>query len=68
MKTAIDDMMNEYEDITATGRKVWTHAMSLPDDCLHAAIFGWLAFKIVTSDLQFYYTSEDEKAKAKATG
>lgn len=64
MKTAIDDMMNEYEDITSTGRKVWTHAMSLSDDCLHAAVFGWLAFKIVTNDLQFYYTNEDEKKTA----
>lgn len=68
MKTAIDDMMNEYEDITATGRKVWTHALSLPDDCLHAAVFGWLAFKVITDDLQFFYTSEDEKTKARAVG
>lgn len=64
MKTAIDDMMNEYEDITQTGRKVWTHAMSLPDDCLHAAVFGWIAYKIVTNDLQFYYTNEKEKQTA----
>jgi hypothetical protein len=63
MKIAIDDMLNEYEDITATGRKVWTHAMSLPDDCLHAAIFGWIAFKVVTQDLQFFYSNEDEKQK-----
>jgi hypothetical protein len=64
MKTAIEDMMNEYEDITASGRKVWTHAGSLPDDCLHAAVFGWLAFKVVSDDLQFYYANDDEKKTA----
>jgi hypothetical protein len=54
MKVPIDDMMNEYEDITKSGKRVWTHSPQKPDDCLHAALFGWIALKMVQSDLKFY--------------
>jgi len=53
-KIAIDDMLNEYEEITTTGKKVWRHSPQKPDDCLHAGLFGWIAFKITQNDLKFY--------------
>ncbi len=54
MKEAIDDILNEYEEVTTSDRKVWRHAPQKPDDCLHAGIFGWVAWKIINQDLRFY--------------
>lgn len=55
MQVPISDMLNEYEEVTSTGRKVWRHATSQPDDCLHAQIFGWMAAKFATMDPVFTY-------------
>lgn len=54
MTPAINDTLAEYEEITAMGRKIWRHANSAPDDALHAQIFGWIAARIVTGELQLY--------------
>ena len=54
MQTAINDVLNVFEEVTASGKKVWRHSPQLPDDCLHAQIFGWLAWKIVSMDMKFY--------------
>lgn len=53
-KPAIDDILNVYEETTMAGKKVWRHATTQPDDCLHAQLFGWLAWRILTQDLRFY--------------
>lgn len=55
----IQDILNEYEESSMTGRggsarKLWRHAHSAPDDCLHAQVFAWLAMKIARSDLELY--------------
>ena len=54
MRDPIKDILNVYEEVTTSGKKVWRHSPQLPDDCLHAQLFGWFAHKIVTSDLKFY--------------
>lgn len=59
MATPIQDMLAEYEESTMTGhggvsRKVWRHAPSAPDDCLHAQVFAWLAMKIARQDMELY--------------
>ena len=54
MRDAIDEILNEYEEITQAGKKVWRHSPQKPDDCLHAGLFGWIAFKIQSNDLLFY--------------
>jgi hypothetical protein len=54
MSIAIADILNEYEEVTMLGRKVWRHSPQKPDDCLHASLFGWLASKIVLNDLKFW--------------
>ena len=54
MTAPIQDILNVYEEVTTSGKKVWRHSPQLPDDCLHAQLFGWLALKIVTTDLKFY--------------
>lgn len=54
MKTAIDDMLNVFEEVTQSGKKVWQHSAERPDDCLHAGLFGWIAHKIQSNDLKFY--------------
>jgi len=54
MATAMADILNEYEDVTMLGRKVWRHSPQRPDDCLHAGLFGWIAAKIITNDLKFW--------------
>lgn len=56
MQLPIKDMLNEYEEVTQQGRKVWRHAPTQPDDCLHAQIFGWMAAKFATMDPMFTYT------------
>jgi hypothetical protein len=58
MQIPIKDLLNEYEEVTASGRKVWRHAPSQPDDCLHAQIFGWMAAKYMTMDPLFTYNGE----------
>lgn len=50
---AIDDILNVYEEVTARGMKVWRHAPTMPDDSLHAQIFGWLAWGVLTGSLKF---------------
>ncbi len=51
---AINDILNVYEEVTMQGRKVWRHAPTMPDDCLHAQIFGWFAWKILVQDFKFF--------------
>jgi len=53
MKDPITDVLNLYEEVTSSGRKVWRHAPTQPDDCFHAQLFAWLAAKIVMMDPQF---------------
>jgi hypothetical protein len=52
-KPAIDDVLNVYEEVTAAGRKVWRHSPTAPDDCLHAQIFAWFAWMILTQSFRF---------------
>ena len=54
MKVAFDDILNEYEEVTLQGKKVWRHSPQKPDDCLHAGLFGWIAMKIQKNDTLFY--------------
>lgn len=54
MQQPIQDILNVFEEVTTSGKKVWRHSPQLPDDCLHAQLFGWLALKLVTADLKFY--------------
>jgi phage terminase large subunit GpA-like protein len=54
MRLAIQDILAEYEEVTHAGKKVWRHSPQKPDDCLHAGLFGWVAFKLSIGDLKFY--------------
>jgi len=54
MEQAITELLNEYEDITPAGRRIWRHSPQKPDDCLHAGLFAWVAMKMVQNDLKFY--------------
>lgn len=53
MQPAINDILNIYEEVTNSGNKVWRHAPTQPDDCFHAQLFGWLAWKLFRQDLTF---------------
>lgn len=48
-----NDILNVYEEVTAAGRKVWRHSPTAPDDCLHAGLFGWFAWRLLNSDFNF---------------
>ena len=66
MAVPIADIMNEYEEVTSQsghggGRKVWRHAPSAPDDCLHAMIYAWLGMKVLQGDLEFYERRESDE-------
>lgn len=54
MDPAIKDLLNVYEETTTQGRKVWRHSPVSPDDCLHAQLFAWLAWRVVSTDMSFY--------------
>jgi len=58
MQVPIKDMLNEYEEVSNTGRKVWRHAATQPDDCLHAQVFGWMASKFIMTDPLFTYNGK----------
>lgn len=53
-REAIKDVLNIYEEVTSSGKKVWQHSPQLPDDSLHAQVFAWFAWKMVLNDLKFY--------------
>lgn len=50
-QTAIEDILNVYEEVTPQGRKVWRHSPSMPDDCLHAQLFGRIGMQILDGSL-----------------
>jgi hypothetical protein len=54
MSEAFEDFLALYEEVTPAGKKVWRHSPSKPDDCLHAAVFSWVACKVLTHDMTFY--------------
>lgn len=54
MQPAITDILTVYEEVTRAGRKIWNHPPMQPDDSLHAQLFGWLAFRLLSRDLTFY--------------
>jgi hypothetical protein len=54
MHTAFQDILNEYEEVTLQGKKVWRHSPQKPDDCLHAGLFGWMAYQIARGDISLY--------------
>jgi hypothetical protein len=49
-----EHILAEYEVIGKSGKKLWTHSPSVPDDFLHAMIFGYNAFKMAMGSLKFY--------------
>jgi len=53
MGKAIEDMLAVFEEVTKAGRKIWNRHPTRPDDCLHAALFGWLAFKAINNNMIF---------------
>ena len=54
MREPIQDILNVYEEVTTAGKKVWRHSPQLPDDCLHAQLFGWFAYKLAVQDMKLY--------------
>lgn len=60
MEPAIDDILAEYEEVTkqGDGKKIWSHSPLVPDDCLHAQLFGWLAAEIALNKVEFYPSDE----------
>lgn len=54
MREAFDDFLSLYEETMPSGKKVWRHSPNAPDDSLHAAVFSWVACKILSHDLTFY--------------
>jgi hypothetical protein len=56
METAIKDILSEFEETTMNGkgRRQWNHYPAVPDDALHAQVFGRLGMHILTGRAQFY--------------
>jgi hypothetical protein len=56
MQIGFNHFLSEYEEVTQNGdgRRVWRRSASKPDDALHAAIFGWIGFKVWADKLSFY--------------
>jgi hypothetical protein len=54
MQPAFSDMLNVYEEVMPSGKKVWRHAPAAPDDALMAQMFGWIGCKVLNQDLTFY--------------
>jgi hypothetical protein len=45
MEVPFKDILNEFEEITTMGTKVWRHAPTRPDDFLHALCFARIALQ-----------------------
>lgn len=54
------DILSEFEETTNTGRRIWKNSPLRPDDWLHANAYAWLAFKVVTGQVQAYAPSVEE--------
>ena len=56
VKEAFDDVLAMYEETTQNGmgKKVWRHSPAVPDDSLHAMIFGWLAARLIRGEFSLY--------------
>tara|TARA_Y100001973_G_scaffold91401_1_gene140000 strand:+ start:5834 stop:7261 length:1428 start_codon:yes stop_codon:yes gene_type:complete len=54
MGMAFKDMLALYEETTPSGKKIWTHSPSNPDDAFHAQVFAWVGSKVMMKDLNFY--------------
>jgi hypothetical protein len=53
-KVLFDDIMNEFSEITHTGKKIYTHSANRPDDGLHSLVGAWIAARLLTRNLTFY--------------
>jgi len=67
MAIPISDILNEYEELTTQGgsgggRKIWRHAPTSPDDCLHAMIYAWLALKVLQGNIEFYEGRDEDES------
>lgn len=53
---AFTDILAEYEETTQNGmgKKVWRHSPQIPDDSLHAMIFGWVATRLLRGEFKLY--------------
>ena len=51
MELLFEDILNEYEEVTREGNKVWRHAPTRPDDALHALNFARLAMQRAIGEL-----------------
>lgn len=53
------DMLNVFEEVTRSGRKIWQRHPKMPDDALHSQVYAWVAMKLVVGDMT-WYTSQSE--------
>ena len=53
-KQETSDILAEFEMVTNSGRKVYTHSPNDPDDWLHALTFAYNAYKIAVGAVKFY--------------
>jgi hypothetical protein len=53
MEPAINDILNEFEELTASGRRIWRCSPAKCDDFLHSSLYAWVAYKLVNQDMVF---------------
>lgn len=53
MRPVFKDMLALYEETTKTGYRVWRKTAGVPDDAVHAQVFGWIAANIVMGNARF---------------
>jgi hypothetical protein len=56
MDQVFKDILSEFEETTQNGKgkRQWNHFPAVPDDCLHAQIFGRMAMHVATGAAPFY--------------
>ena len=66
MEVPFDDILAEFEKVTkqGDGKKIWTHSPTVPDDSLHAQVFGWLASEVASNKIQFYKADKAAEPKS----
>lgn len=53
-----DDILSEYEETTASGRRIWKNSAARPDDFLHALAYAWLAASVIRGTTMLYAPRE----------
>ena len=53
MAAPFEHVLSVYEEETSSGNRVWKRTAGMPDDALHAMVYGWMAANLIMQNPLF---------------